>query len=203
MIDAYRTIGSPACARIQRKRSRFIAHLQPIMSLQAVDEALQGIRRTYHDASHFCFAYRLIGSAEPVSHADDGGEPPGSAGRAILRRLLEEDLVNVLGVVVRYFGGSKLGVGGLSRAYSDAIQTAMARARIVVHRVEVEVAVAFSPDLTANVMGAIHRHGAKVHQMAYDPDGHALITLSPSQVNGFFGTLREATGARATAEVRP
>jgi putative IMPACT (imprinted ancient) family translation regulator len=203
MTDAYQTIESPTSARIRRKKSRFIAQLHPVSSVEGVDDALRTLRRIYHDASHYCFAYRLIGDAGPISTSDDAGEPAGSAGLPILHRLEEKDLLNVLGVVVRYFGGAKLGIGGLRRAYSDALLAAMARARIIVRRIEVDVFVAFPPEVTSAVMGTIRRHGAEIRQMEYDTQGNALVALLPSQVEEFVATLREATGARATVEVMP
>lgn len=201
MIDTYRTVHEPASARITRKRSRFIGLLHPVSSPAKVQIELQRIRRTYHDATHVCYAYRLLGGTEPVSFFDDAGEPSGSAGLPILQQLEKAELLNVLGVVIRYFGGTKLGVGGLVRAYSDTTQAILKSAHIVVRRLAINVSVHFPPKVTSGVMGAIHRYGANVIDMQYDSEGRAVVALPPSRVAEFIDGLKEGTGAQATAEV--
>jgi len=201
VTDAFRTVAEPASARIARNRSRFLSFLLPASSREEIEVELDRLRKTYHDATHVCSAFRLREGPPPLDGADDAGEPTGSAGPPILRRLEEADLEDVLGVVVRYFGGAKLGVGGLIRAYSDAIQEALATATIVVRQVEVRIRIAFPPEVTSGVMSSIHRHGAKIRHIEYDPAGSALVVLPPSRCEGFLDALREATGARASAEV--
>lgn len=201
MIDAYRTPAEPARARITRKRSRFLAFLQPVRSIEEVDAALAEIRRTYHDATHHCNAYRIVASPRPIEASDDAGEPHGSAGAPILHRLEEADLLNALAVVVRYFGGTKLGVGGLIRAYADATDAAIEAARIVVRSVVVEVVIRFPLDVNSNVMATIHRSRAAVEQVRYDGSGEIRVGLPPSAVAAFRAAIREATGDRAKAEV--
>jgi uncharacterized YigZ family protein len=202
MTDAFRTVAEPASARITRSKSRFLSFLLPVSSHEGIEAELARLRRIYHDASHVCFAYRLREGLSPREGADDAGEPAGSAGPPILRRIEEADLSNVLAVVVRYFGGTKLGIGGLIRAYSDAVQGTLEAARVVVRPIEVEVRIAFPPEATSGVMSTIHRHGAKIRHIEYDPAGSALVVLPSSQSEAFVHALREATGARATAEVQ-
>ena len=202
MTDAFRTVSEPASARITRSKSRFLAHALPVSSHDEIDAELARLRKAFHDATHVCSAYRLHAGTSHLEGADDAGEPAGSAGTPILRQIEKADLFGVLVVVVRYFGGVKLGIGGLIRAYSDAAGAAVDGATIVVRRVEVDVRVAFPPAVTSGVMGTIHRHRAKIRHIEYDPSGVALVTLPPSRVDAFVDALREATGARATAEVR-
>jgi uncharacterized YigZ family protein len=201
MIDAYRTIAVPSKARITRKRSRFLAFVHPVGSLDEVETTLAGIRRATHDASHHCAAYRLLGPATPIVSADDAGEPAGSAGPPILRRLEEADLLNALAVVVRYFGGTKLGVGGLIRAYGDATEAALAAARIIERRIVVDLVIRFPTDVNSGVMSTIHRSGAEVREIRYDAAAVVHVAISPSAVSSFREAIRNATGDRAVMEV--
>jgi len=201
MIDAYRTIKGPVSARLTRKKSRFLAHAVPVDSQEAIDERLAEIRRQYHDASHHCSAWRVRGEGEPLVHSDDDGEPAGSAGLPILQQIEGQDLLDVMVVVVRYFGGTKLGVGGLIRAYSDAAREALAAAHIVVRQVRIEVSIRFPPEVNSGVMGTIHRAGADVLEIAYDDRPHVRVAIPPSAVERFVASIRDATAARATIEV--
>ena len=198
MIDGFRTVAESASARLNRKKSRFLAFLIPVSSIEDIDRVRERLRKAYHDASHLPSAYRLLeGEGGVISRADDAGEPAGSAGVPILRRIEGSELVNVLIVVVRYFGGVKLGIGGLARAYSDAAAGAIAEARIVERRIEAKIAVRFPPELTSAVMGAIHRHGASLEGIEYDGEGRATIVVPPSRAEGLIAALRDATGGRA------
>ena len=201
MIDAFRTIDSPATSRLNEKRSRFLGHVIPVSTVDEAAEALAALRRATHDATHHCSAYRLLDDDEIHSHADDDGEPSGSAGLPILQQLEKAALVNVLAVVIRYYGGAKLGVGGLVRAYGAAIAEALAGARIVTRCIEVEVLVRFDPHLTSTVMSAIHRHPVKEQGIEYDREAQIRVTVAPSQVERFVHAVRDATGARAHVEV--
>ena len=201
MIDSYRTLAEAAKGRITRKKSRFLSFVHPADSLDQVEAKIAEVRRAYHDAAHHCTAYRLVASPEPIAAADDAGEPSGSAGPPILHRLEEADLLNVLVVVVRYFGGTKLGVGGLIRAYADATQAALEEARIVVRRMAVEVLIRFPADVNSGVMATIHRCGAAVRDVRFDESAVVRVGLAPSGVSAFRSAIREATGDRATTEV--
>lgn len=201
MIDSYRTLTDPAKGRITRKKSRFLAFLYPVGSPDEVEAKIAEVRRAHHDAAHHCTAYRLVASPEPIAASDDAGEPSGSAGPPILHRLEEADLLNVLAVVVRYFGGTKLGVGGLIRAYGDATEAALEDARIVVRRVTVGMLIRFPADVNSGVMAAIHRCGAEVRGVRFDESAAVRVRLAPSGVSAFRAAIREATGDRATTEV--
>jgi len=201
MIDAFRTIAEPAKGRITRKKSRFLAYLRPVASVDEIESALAEIRRETHDASHHCTAYRLVGPDAPIASSDDAGEPTGSAGSPILRRLEEVDLLNVVAVVVRYFGGTKLGIGGLIRAYGDATEAALESARIVEQRVTVELLIRFPADVNSGVMATIHRCAAQVREVRFGDSAEVRVTLPPSSVSAFRAAIREATGDRASTEV--
>ena len=129
-FDAYQSIEGPSEGLFKDNGSRFIALAYPVETEAQVREIVSGLRKEYHDARHHCYAYRL-GYKRDVFRASDDGEPSGSAGRPILGQIDALGLSDVLVVVVRYFGGIKLGIPGLIRAYKSASADALSRARVV------------------------------------------------------------------------
>ena len=129
-FDAYRSIAAPAQGLFKDNGSRFIAFAYPVETEDQVKELVQALRKEYHDARHHCYAYRL-GYKGDVWRASDDGEPSGSAGRPILGQIDSLGLSDVLVVVVRYFGGIKLGIPGLIRAYKTSTSDALSSAQIV------------------------------------------------------------------------
>jgi uncharacterized YigZ family protein len=128
--DTYISISGESRGSYREKASRFIAVAYPVSSEEEVKRKLEELRKEYYDANHHCFAYRLGQSGEAYRYSDDG-EPSGSAGRPIHGQLLSKGLSDVLVVVVRYFGGTKLGVPGLIHAYRTAAATALDQAEKV------------------------------------------------------------------------
>lgn len=200
MTDAYLSVREPVTTRITRKKSRFIGQLYPVSTEAEIEAILKRVKRTYHDATHHCCAYRLMSPSGPIVRTDDAGEPAGSAGGPILQQLEAADVYDVLAVVVRYFGGVKLGVGGLVRAYGDATKEAIAVAKLVEKCQRIKIAIHFPSEVNSQVMGLIHRHPIKVEQVGYNKDARILVALPPSLLPRFTEELQEATGARARIE---
>jgi uncharacterized YigZ family protein len=129
--DYYNTIeASLRAPEMKVKGSRFIADFIPVKTKDDVESALDHIRKEFYDATHHCFAYRLGPEGLLVRAADDG-EPHGSAGKPILLVLTAQKITDVLLVVTRYFGGTKLGTGGLARAYAEAAQQVVSLSHVV------------------------------------------------------------------------
>jgi uncharacterized YigZ family protein len=118
-------------AQLVVKRSRFIAWLMPVAARTAIDEALDSRRKKFPDATHHCFAWRIGFEHELQAFSSDASEPSGTAGKPILQALESRRLTNVVCVVTRYFGGTRLGTGGLMRAYSAAAFAAINQAELV------------------------------------------------------------------------
>ena len=141
--DTYKTITSPAEGIYKEKGSKFLAFAIPVVSEAEVKENVERLKKEYYDARHHCYAY-ILGHDKAVYRANDDGEPSGTAGRPIHGQLLSKDLTNVLVIVVRYFGGIKLGVSGLINAYKTATKDALDNAEVIektvneVYRVEFE-----------------------------------------------------------------
>ena len=129
MSDIYKSISSASEGLFKDNGSRFIALAYPVESEDQVREIVASLRKEYHDARHHCYAYR-IGAAGELWRANDDGEPSGSAGRPILGQIDSAGLSDILVVVVRYFGGIKLGIPGLIRAYKTSTADALANASV-------------------------------------------------------------------------
>ena len=130
ICDAYRSVAAQAEGLFKDNGSRFIAFIYPVETEEEVREIVSSLRKEYHDARHHCYAYRL-GYKGDVFRASDDGEPSGSAGRPILGQIDSAGLSDVLVVVVRYFGGIKLGIPGLIRAYKTSTADALSQAEVI------------------------------------------------------------------------
>ena len=140
----FKTIKENVTAQIIEKKSKFIANMFYIESMEEADSIIKEIKKKYHDARHNCFAYILeTGEEGLLVKYNDDGEPSGTAGAPMLNIIVNEGLSNVLVIVTRYFGGILLGTGGLVRAYSEATKEALKLAEIVEkstgHVVEIEI----------------------------------------------------------------
>ncbi|MBQ9702646.1 MAG: YigZ family protein [Bacteroidales bacterium] len=128
--DRYKSIAAPSEGLFKDNGSRFLALAYPVETLEQVKDIVAGLKKQYHDARHHCFAYRL-GCQGDVWRASDDGEPSGSAGRPILGQIDSLGLSDVLVVVVRWFGGIKLGIPGLIRAYKTSSADALSQATLI------------------------------------------------------------------------
>lgn len=130
MAFSYHTIKEPSTGVYKEKGSKFLAFAFPVISEDEVKSKLEGLRKQYFDARHHCYAY-MVGVDKPTFRANDDGEPNHSAGDPILGQIRSKKLTNILVVVIRYFGGVKLGVGGLITAYKTAAEEALLNAVVV------------------------------------------------------------------------
>lgn len=180
-----RTIVRAAWAKITRERSRFLAFAVPVVSAEQVEHELGRLRREHHGARHIPHAYRL---ATGEARASDDGEPAGSAGRPIRSLLEAEDLGGVLVAVVRYFGGVKLGVGNLARAYRDAAREALRLAGVRELVPEVQVRVVTSPGR----LGAALAHASRLGARILDQEVGEQVRLTVALPQEKFPLLRAA-----------
>ena len=197
----HRTIKEPAEARITRKGSRFLTFAYPVGDEAIVEAILEEVRKRYHDATHHCYAYRLLTGEEVLAQASDAGEPAGSAGPPILRALESQDLINVFLVVVRYFGGTKLGIGGLIRAYGDAARAALAAAEVIEYTPKIQLRLSYPAELTSEVLRVVNRHRAEIlaHKFADQPE--LIIELPAAKLEAFQRELSEATAGQGRVEL--
>ena len=172
--DTYLTIAAPVTGTYTEKRSKFIALAYPVSTLQEVKAHLDACQKQYYDARHICYAY-MLGHERKDFRANDNGEPSGTAGKPILGQINAAQLTNVLIVVVRYFGGIKLGTGGLVVAYRSAAATALANASIVEHTADDVLSIRFAYPQMNEVMRIVREEGPDILSQGYDTA--CLMTL--------------------------
>jgi uncharacterized YigZ family protein len=164
--DTYQTLSSLSQGVYREKGSKFIALACPVFSEEEVKEKLDGWRKEYYDARHHSYAYRL-GPENPVYRVNDDGEPSGSAGRPIYGQILSNDLMNVLIVVIRYFGGTKLGIPGLIHAYKTSSQEAIANGAIVSRTITERLHIIFNYVSMNEVMKIVKSESALIHDQQF------------------------------------
>jgi len=196
-MDEFFTIREPARAQLQRERSRFLAFAFPVTSRNEIEKCLHELQQEYTDATHHCYAYRMMERNQLIDWAEDAGEPAGSAGKPILRVIAGRDLWNTLVVVVRYFGGVKLGVGGLMRAYSDSTKAVLALVSVVRHVRETDVPLRYPHAFTGEVMRVVNRYRAQIVKIEYSESPMAVVRLPAAQAENFERDLRDATRGQA------
>ena len=197
LTDTFKTISAPSEAILTEKRSKFLAFAYPISSEEDAKNYIVQLKKRFYDARHVCFAYAL-GNEATLTRTNDDGEPSGTAGRPILGQIRSFDLTNTLVAVVRYFGGIKLGTGGLAVAYKQAAFEALSVATIKECIVQsfIKVAVPYTEvDLLQRLMRPT---GAEIIERAYDVT-QMLLTISVKQSK--FEDLRNTISKIYTAKI--
>jgi uncharacterized YigZ family protein len=159
--DFYHTIEKPSTAEYKDRGSKFIAYAFPLLSKEEGKEHLKWVKARHPKATHYCFAYRFGMNGTEFRVSDDG-EPSGSAGRPILGQIDSRELTNTLIVVVRYFGGSLLGVPGLINAYKTAASLALQTAPVARKPVEIHYRLAFDYTILNEVMRVVKQHHCSI-----------------------------------------
>ena len=194
--DTYLTIASPAEGLYKDKGSRFLAFAYPIFSETDVKPLVDALKEKYYDARHHCYAWRL-GPKGETFRANDDGEPSSTAGRPILGQLLSNEVTDALIVVVRYFGGTKLGVSGLIETYKAAAAAAIGTNRIVERTVDDTVSVIF-PYMTMNdIMRTVKELAPAIVEQDFDTVCSMKLRIRRSRAPELFDRLRKIDGAQA------
>lgn len=192
--DTYKTINGPSSGLYKEKGSKFIALARPVDSEAAVKTEIESIRKEFYDARHHCFAY-VLGSDKAAWRVNDDGEPSGTAGRPIHGQIQSFDLTNILVVVVRYFGGTKLGVSGLINAYRSATHDALNQARIVEKTVNEIYRLKFNYANMNDVMRIVKEENIHIIDNQFDMECSLTYRVRRSladQVNSKFGKTYES-----------
>lgn len=157
MNDSYKTISGPAEGYINEKKSKFLSFIFPVKSADEVMEILEEYRKKYYNARHVCWAY-MIGWEREEFRFNDDGEPSGTAGRPILGQINSFELTDILILVVRYFGGTLLGTGGLIKAYKEAAAAAITNAEVITKTVDDVIVISFEYILLNDVMRVLKQY---------------------------------------------
>lgn len=193
----YRTIAKESEGLYKEKGSRFIALAYPVRTEEEVKQHVADVKKKYYDARHHCYAY-ILGANKDAYRMNDDGEPSGTAGRPIHGQLLSKDLTDTLIIVIRYFGGIKLGVSGLINAYKTAAKDALDNNTIVEKFVEEDYQLRFPPLSMNKVMQLLKRETVKITDQQYDTDCIIRFTVQKRDADNLLEALRKVDGASIT-----
>jgi uncharacterized YigZ family protein len=178
--DTYKEIKSHTTGIYKEKGSKFIAYSYPVYSEQDVKDKLEEVRKLEHSARHHCYAY-ILNPDKSAQRANDDGEPFSTAGKPILGQILSKDLTNILIVVVRYFGGVKLGVPGLIRSYKIAASQAILEATIIIKTLKEQYEVSFKYPQMNDVMRLVKEFDLEVVNTDFQIDCKLIFAVPKSK----------------------
>ncbi|MFZ1731295.1 MAG: YigZ family protein [Bacteroidota bacterium] len=199
--DSYRTIAAREETEIKIVGSRFLSYAIPCLSTETFTDFIETLRKEHYNATHHCFGWRIGYDGTEFRYSDDG-EPSGTAGKRILGSIDRLELTDVGIVVVRYFGGTKLGVGGLARAYTDAADAILANCTIEQRFHTDTLLLTFPYDVTSQVHHVIDMHGAEVLNREYLEQSRYTVRVRRSLVKRFLDDLDTYSQRQASSTLR-
>jgi len=200
MTDLYRTIKHPSEGLYKEKGSKFLAYAYPVSTEEEIRQKITDLRKQFHDARHHCYAWRL-GPEKDHFRVNDDGEPSGTAGKPALAVLCGSDLGDVALVVTRYFGGTKLGTGGLVRAYTQAAQ-AVVSAVPRAHKVKVHITLLAAPyPLLEQIRLLVEARGGAILDEEFAADVTMTLRFPVDLFIDFQAGLKELSAGKIQAEV--
>ncbi len=179
--DVFRTLAGPSEGLYTEKRSKFIAVALPVQTVDEVKAYLEEYQKKYYDARHVCYAY-MLGPERKDFRANDNGEPSGTAGKPILGQINSNELTDILVIVVRYFGGIKLGTSGLIVAYKAAAAEAIAAATVIEKTVDDTVSFLFEYPFMNDVMRIVKEEEPQIVSQGYDMDCEMALRIRRSRM---------------------
>ena len=179
--DTYKTITEQSEGIYTEKRSKFIAIALPVRTHEEIKSYIETYQKKYYDARHACYAY-MLGHERKDFRTNDNGEPSGTAGKPILGQINSNELTDILIIVVRYFGGIKLGTSGLIVAYRAAAAEAIASATIVEKTVDDDVTILFEYPFMNDVMRVVKEEEPEIISQSYDMDCSMTLRIRRSRI---------------------
>jgi len=195
--DVYKTISNPTEGVFKDKGSRFLAFAYPFAQEQDLKNIITTLKNEHSKARHFCFAYRLTADRN-IFRINDDGEPSGTAGRPILNILLSNDLTNILVIVVRYFGGTLLGVPGLINAYKKATEDVISQAIIIEKTVQDIYQLSFDYLQMNDVMKLVKDDNLEITDQNFDLNCQMKIAINQSVLNKIIDKLEKIEALKST-----
>jgi uncharacterized YigZ family protein len=193
--DVYKTIADLSEGLYKEKMSKFLAFAVPVESADEAKEQIERYNKEYYDARHVCWAY-MVGHERTEFRSNDNGEPSGTAGKPILGQINSFGLTNILIVVVRYFGGVKLGTSGLIVAYREAAADAIRNNRIIECLVEADVKIAFEYPFMNQVMRIVKEDGPTIISQYFDMDCEMTLRIRTSELERLRSRLAKVDSLR-------
>lgn len=194
--NVFYTIKNEKSTEIKVKGSKFIGYIKPVNTVEEAEKYIDLISSENYDATHNCAAYKVGMGDKAVYRYNDDGEPSGTGGRPILDAMEAQQLTNTVGVVTRYFGGTKLGTGGLSRAYRNCTeQTILKAGKRKIYLTDI-LSVNFAYELTGKVMELVEKFKCKIISKNYGADAELKLKIKQSQSEEFKQLLFHSTGGK-------
>lgn len=194
-MDSYRTIRTLSEGIYSEKRSKFLAFAMPVRSVEEVKQLVGEYQKKYYDARHVCYAY-MLGAERKDFRANDNGEPSGTAGKPILGQINSNELTDILIIVVRYFGGVKLGTSGLIVAYRLAAAEAIAAAEIIEKTVDEEVTFWFEYPFMNDVMRIVKEENPQIVSQGFENDCSMKLRIRKDSMPRLKARLEKVTTLR-------
>jgi len=188
--DTYKEVKIHTTGIYKEKGSKFIAYSYRVYSEEEIKEKLEIVKKLEHSARHYCYAY-ILNPDKSIQRSNDDGEPSSTAGKPILGQILSNDLTNILIVVVRYFGGVKLGVPGLIRSYKTAAVQAIQEATIVTKTIKEQYKVSFKYPQMNNVMRLVKEYDLEVINTDFQIDCKLIFAVPKSKANDVVDTFKK------------
>ena len=179
-MDIFKTISALSEGYITEQRSKFISFAMPVETPEQVKEIVDTYRKKYYDAHHVCWAY-MLGVARTQFRVNDDGEPSSTAGKPILGVINSNELTNILIIVVRYFGGVKLGTSGLIASYRAAAQDAVQNAQIIEKTVDEDIRITFEYPFLNGVMKVVKEMQVQIISQTFDNDCRMVLRIRQSE----------------------
>ncbi len=191
MSDHYLTIRTLSIGEFKDKGSKFIGYVFPIRTIEDMNNEMEKIKKEHFKARHFCYAF-ILGNHPSEERSNDDGEPSGTAGLPMLGQLKSNELKNVGTVVVRYFGGTKLGTSGLIQAYRGAVKEAIAMADIYEYVVSNQVSITFDYSLMGTLINLIKKQELKMIKKDFGETAKLILEMRASTTEAKLITLKSA-----------
>ena len=198
-MNSFDTITSAVTHEIKIKGSRFIGYAAPVQTKEEAEAILESIRKTHFSATHHCYAYRLNPDGLEFRFNDDG-EPSGTAGRPILDAIESRGLFRVMCVVIRYFGGTKLGTGGLARAYQQSAAETLDLGERIQRRLYRKARLLFGYEWTGAIMSLLDKHTCRVIESRYDSDTELHVLIPEKTAAAFETQCTDATQGKVRTQ---
>ncbi|MDO5762229.1 MAG: YigZ family protein [Bacteroidales bacterium] len=198
-MDSYKTVKSLSEGTYTERRSKFLAFAMPVTTAEEVKQIVADYQKRFYDARHVCYAY-MLGHERLNFRANDNGEPSGTAGKPILGQINSNELTDILIIIVRYFGGVKLGTSGLIVAYRTAAAEAIAAAEVVERTVDESVSILFEYPFMNDVMRIVKEEAPAIVSQGYDSDCSMTLRIRKDSMPRLRSRLEKISTLRFVEE---
>lgn len=198
MPDQIKTIKSRTETKFKEKGSQFIGLAFPVKSANEAEEILNKIKKEYYDATHHCYAYQIM---ENTPRYSDDGEPSGTAGIRIYNAITHFELTNILVISIRYFGGTKLGVGPLGKAYYQSAFDTLSQSSIVIKKNFLKAKIGFDYSLTSKIHHYLSQYSVRITENRFEENPVIIFNIQANEYENLLKEITDATKGQSSLEI--